>query len=144
MHNQNNTIGNKSGEIPSDIRRFYTDFSKKTLEYGFERVLRNVAEVILGTGKIAFGLGIVENPYDKTAIISALGPDEMVQSEERLLKRSKELTARLPFDELDVLIVDEVGKDISGTGMDTEGIGRMMHTGEKEMETPKSTRLSAD
>ena len=116
-------------------------YHKASLHYGFERVLRGVAEVVLGTGKVAFGLGIVENPYQETAIIAALSPDELTKGEEKLLERAKELAARLPFDELDVLIVDETGKEISGAGMDTKIIGRMMQTGEKELETPKITRI---
>ena len=116
-------------------------YHKATLKYGFERVLRGVAEVVLGTGKIAFGMGIVENPYDEIAILSALRPDDIVENEERIQKRAKELAARLPFDELDVLIIDEMGKDISGTGMDTKVIGRMMQNGEKELETPDITRI---
>ena len=118
-------------------------YHKATLKYGFENVLRNVADVVLSTGKVAFGLGIAENPYDETAIIAALLPDKLVEDEEKLQKRAKELAARLPLDELDVLIIDEIGKDISGTGMDTKVIGRMMHTGEKELETPKITRIFA-
>jgi len=116
-------------------------YHKATLKYGFDRVLRTVAEVVLGTGKIAFGLGVIENPYDETAIIAALHPDNLVENEEKLQERAKELAAELPFDELDFLIVDETGKDISGTGMDTKIIGRMMHTGEKELEMPKITRI---
>jgi len=116
-------------------------YHKATLHYGFDRVLRSVAEVVLGTGKIAFGLGIIENPYDKTAIIAAVRPEGLIKEEEKLQVRAKELSAKLPFDELDVLIVDETGKDISGTGMDTKIIGRMMHTGEKELESPKITRI---
>jgi len=116
-------------------------YHKASLHYGFESVLRGVAEVVLGTGKVAFGLGIVENPYDETAIIAALHPDELIEGEERLQERAKELAARLPFDELDVLIIDEMGKEISGTGMDSKVIGRMMHTGEEELETPKITRI---
>lgn len=116
-------------------------YHKATLHYGFDRVLRSVAEIVLSTGKIAFGLGVIENPYDETAIIAALCPEELVAEEEKLQVRAKELSAQLPFDELDVLIVDETGKDISGTGMDTKIIGRMMHTGEKELESPKITRI---
>lgn len=116
-------------------------YHKASLHYGFERVLRGVAEVVLSTGKIAFGLGIVETPYDETAIIAVLRPDKLVEEEEKLQEKAKELTARLPFDELDVLIVDEMGKEISGTGMDSKVIGRMMHTGEKELETPRITRI---
>jgi len=116
-------------------------YHKAALEYGFELTLRGVAEVVLGTEKVAFGLGIVENPYDETAIISAMRPDELIEREEYLQEKAKELAGRLPFDELDVLIVDEIGKDISGLGMDTKIIGRMMQTGEKELETPRITRI---
>ena len=116
-------------------------YHKATLHYGFERVLRTVAEVVLNTGKIAFGLGVLENAYDETAIITALHPDELMEEEEKLQEKAKEMAARLPFDEMDVLIVDEIGKEISGTGMDTKVIGRMMHTGQKELETPKITRI---
>jgi len=116
-------------------------YHKATMHYGFERVLRTVAEVVLSTGKIAFGLGVLENAYDETAIITALHPDELMEEEEKLQEKAKEMAARLPFDELDVLIVDEIGKEISGTGMDTKVIGRMMHTGQKELETPKITRI---
>jgi len=116
-------------------------YHKASLHFGFVRVLRSVAEVVLGTGKVAFGLGIIENPYDETAIIAALRPEGLIAEEEKLQLKAKELSAKLPFDELDVLIVDETGKDISGTGMDTKIIGRMMHTGEKELESPKITRI---
>jgi hypothetical protein len=116
-------------------------YHKAALKYGFERLLRGVADVVLNTGKIAFGVGVVENPYEKTAIIEALSPDELLKGEEKLQEKAKELSAKLPFDELDVLIVDEAGKEISGTGMDTKVIGRMMQVGEEELTTPKITRI---
>lgn len=116
-------------------------YHKATLHYGFERILRDVADVVMGTGSIAFGLGIVENPYEETAIIAALPTDRLVKGEEKLQEKARELSAKLPFDELDVLIVDEAGKEISGTGMDTKVIGRMMQVGEKDLETPNITRI---
>ncbi len=116
-------------------------YHKASMHYGFERTLRGVAEVVLGTGKIVFGLGVIENQYDQTAIIASVYAKTLVEEEEKLQARAKELSAHLPFDELDVLIVDEIGKDISGLGMDTTIIGRMMHTGEAEPESPKITRI---
>lgn len=116
-------------------------YHKASLQYGFERVLRGVAEVVLGTGKVAFGVGIIENQYDETAIISAVHADTLMEDEERLQEKAKELSAHLPFDKLDVLIIDEIGKDISGLGMDSKVVGRMMHTREKEPEKPKITRI---
>ncbi|MFC1717250.1 lactate racemase domain-containing protein [Candidatus Poribacteria bacterium] len=116
-------------------------YHKASLHYGFERVLRGVAEVVLGTGKIAFGLGIIENQYDETAILASTYADTLVEEEEKLQEKAKEVAAHLPFDELDVLIVDEIGKDISGLGMDSKVVGRMMHTREKDPEKPKITRI---
>ena len=116
-------------------------YHKASLKYGFERVLRGVAETVLATDKIAFGLGIVENPYDQTAILHATTPDKLIDTEEYLQEQAKKLAARLPFDIMDVLIVDEIGKDVSGLGMDTKVIGRMMQTGEEDPETPRVTRI---
>jgi len=116
-------------------------YHKASLKYGFENVIRGVAETVLATGKIAFGLGIVENPYDQTAILHATLPDKLIETEEYLQEQAKKLAAKLPFDTMDVLIVDEIGKDVSGLGMDTKVIGRMMQTGEEDPKTPKITRI---
>ncbi len=116
-------------------------YHKASLKYGFERVLRGVAEKVLGTGKVAFGVGIVENQYDQTAILQAMTADDLIETEEQLQGKAKQLAACLPFDELDVLIIDEIGKDISGLGMDTKVVGRMMQTGESDPEKPEITRI---
>ncbi len=116
-------------------------YHKAALKYGFERVLREVAEVVIESGKVAFGLGIVENPYEKTALISAIQAKTIIKEEEILQEKAKEQAAKLPFDNIDILIVDEIGKDISGLGMDTKVIGRMMQTGEPDPEKPKITRI---
>jgi hypothetical protein len=116
-------------------------YHKASLKYRFERVLRGVAETVLATGKIAFGLGIVENPYDQTSILHATTPEKLIKTEEYLQEQAKKLAARLPFDIMDVLIVDEIGKDISGLGMDSKVIGRMMQPGEEDPETPIITRI---
>ncbi|MEK7396226.1 MAG: lactate racemase domain-containing protein [Candidatus Poribacteria bacterium] len=116
-------------------------YHKASLKFGFEKVLRGVANVVLNTGKVAFGVGVVENPYDQTAIISATSAEELIKTEEYLQEQAKRLAAKLPFDDIDVLIVDEIGKDISGLGLDTKVIGRMMQTGEKDPEFPRITRI---
>src|SRR5262249_13383919 len=73
---------------------------------------------------IAFGLALVENAYDQTARIEAVPPVEFEPREEELLVLAKRWLARLPFPQADLLIVDEIGKDISGSGMDTNVVGR--------------------
>jgi hypothetical protein len=69
-------------------------------------------------------LGIVENAYDETAVIEAVLPDSFEEREEQLLVLAKKWLARLPIATADLLIVDEIGKDVSGSGMDTNVVGR--------------------
>jgi len=73
---------------------------------------------------ILCGLGIVENGYDETARIVALHPEELEGEEKKLLEEAKRMMPKLPFDEIDLLIVDEIGKDISGVGIDPNVTGR--------------------
>lgn len=73
---------------------------------------------VLKSGKIAFGLAILENAYDETCYMEALLPDEFESREPELLKKAYGLMGRLQFDHADVLIVDEIGKDYSGEGAD--------------------------
>jgi len=82
--------------------------------------------IIENTGKIVGGLGILENALDRTASVHWVPPEDIGGPGEAVLQaRSKTLLAVLPFDDLDVLIVDEMGKDVSGTGMDTNVVGRV-------------------
>ena len=114
---------------------------KQTVAYGYRKVIPEIGRVILENLPVLFGVGIVENVYDETAIIKAIPPSEFQIEEEKLLARAKTLMARLPFNEIHILIVDKMGKNISGTGMDTNVIGRIMFIGENEPEDPKITRI---
>ena len=116
---------------------------KQTVGYGYRKVIPEIGRVILENLPVLFGVALVENVYDKTAIIRVLPPTQFLIEEERLLAKAKTLMARLPFNELHVLIVDKMGKNISGTGMDTNVIGRIMFIGEKEPENPKIIRIVA-
>jgi hypothetical protein len=114
---------------------------KQTVNYGYREVIPEIGRVILEKLPILFGVALVENVYDETALIQAIDPTQFLIEEERLLVKAKRLMARLPFDKIDILIVDEMGKDISGTGLDTNIIGRIMFIGEKEPKSPKITRI---
>ena len=114
---------------------------KQTVNHGYARVIPEIGSLILDKLPIVFGLGIVENLYDQTALIQAVAPQSFREQEAALLKKAKALMARLPFDRIDLLIVDEMGKNISGTGMDTNVIGRIMFIGEPEPDTPAITRI---
>jgi hypothetical protein len=94
------------------------------LEQPYDQVVRSVGRVVRGRAPIAFGLAIVENAYDETAVIEAVPPPAFEEREEQLLVLAKRYLARLPYAEADLLIVDEIGKDISGSGMDTNVVGR--------------------
>jgi hypothetical protein len=102
-----------------------------------------VARAILDTGKVLGGLAIVENAYDRAADIALLGPEEIAgPGETAVLERAKTLMAGIPFDDLDVAVIDEMGKNISGAGMDTNVIGRMMIRGSEEFERPNIANIA--
>ena len=94
------------------------------LEWPFDQVVRSVGRVARARAPIAFGLAVVENAYDETARVEAVAPPDFEAREEELLVLAKRWLARLPFQKADLLIVDEIGKDISGSGMDTNVVGR--------------------
>jgi hypothetical protein len=91
---------------------------------GLEQVIRSVGRKILATGKMLGGLGILEDAYHSTAEVHALGPQDMERREEELLARVKSWAPRIPVREADLLIVDEMGKNISGAGLDTKVVNR--------------------
>jgi hypothetical protein len=94
------------------------------LERPFDQVVRSVARTLRSQAHIAFGLALVENAYDETALVAGVHPDDFERREEELLVVARRLLARLPVHEADLLIIDEIGKDISGSGMDTNIVGR--------------------
>ena len=112
-----------------------------TIKHGFPAVLVEVGSILLNKLPIFFGVGIIENQYDETAFIDLLKPEEIVKKEKVLLKKAKELIPFLPFNQIDILIVDEIGKDISGAGMDTNVIGRNLFIGGTKSNKPKITRI---
>ena len=96
-------------------------------EHGFGRMAEFVAamaRVTLAAVDVPFAVGVVENAYGEACELAVLSGGEIDAAEPALLERARSLAPRLFFDELDVLVVDEIGKDISGTGMDTNVIGR--------------------
>ncbi len=97
-------------------------------DYSFAQIVRSVAQEVFAKCKIVAGVAIVENGYDETAKIEAVRPDEFEQREKELLELAKQWMPRLPFDSAHVLLVDQIGKNISGTGMDTNVVGRKFGT----------------
>jgi hypothetical protein len=94
------------------------------LEQPYDAVVRSVGRHMRAHAPIAFGLAVVENGFDETALVEATLPADFEPVEEKLLVNAKAWLARLPFHTADVLIIDEIGKEISGSGMDTNVVGR--------------------
>jgi hypothetical protein len=104
---------------------------------GLAHWLPQAARLIVQTAPVLGGLAVLENAYDQTARVVAV-PAEAIggAGEAALLTEAKGLMASLPFEDIDVLVVDEIGKNVSGTGMDTNIIGRMMIRGVTEFGRP--------
>jgi len=99
-------------------------YHRVLLENNYDAVVRSVGRVMRARGPIAFGLATVENAYDETALIGAALPHDFETVEESLLVKAKEWLAKLPFNQADLLVIDEIGKEVSGSGMDTNIVGR--------------------
>jgi hypothetical protein len=108
---------------------------------GYHKLISAAAKLIIKKAPILLGLAIVENAKHKIALVKAYDPEEFEHEEMKLLKKAKHLLARLPLKEIDVLIVDEIGKNFSGVGMDTNVIGRFWIPGESDPRTPNINRI---
>ncbi len=112
-------------------------YHRANIHHGYETVITAVGREMLKKARIGFGVGVVENGYDETARIEAFNAENLEAGERRLLKDAREWMARLPFSPIDVLVVEEMGKNISGAGMDTNVIGRPSNPHEPFPADPK-------
>jgi len=92
--------------------------------YSYAEIFPLVGKTVLETGHVLCGLGILQNGYGATARVQALRPPDFEAGEKALLREAKAWKAGLPFDTIDLLIVDEMGKNINGAGLDPLVIGR--------------------
>jgi hypothetical protein len=92
---------------------------------GYTEVLPALARIAIEHAPIAYGIALVENADKQLVVIEGVEPDDFAATDERLLKLAKSLIARLPFDQIDGLIVEWIGKEISGSGMDPAVVGRV-------------------
>jgi hypothetical protein len=100
-------------------------------------------DVVLGSGKIWAGLAILEDGFDQTAELHAVRPDAIADVEPRLLERHQRYFPRLPLDDINVLVVDEIGKIYSGTGMDTNIIGFRGDRYAEDLDRPRIKAIAA-
>lgn len=94
------------------------------VDYRFEKIARQVVPVLLREMPIRLGIALVEDAYEQTSVVEAIEPKAFLTREPELLRLAQERMPRLPFDDADLLIIDRIGKEISGSGMDTNVVGR--------------------
>ncbi|MCZ6633650.1 MAG: lactate racemase domain-containing protein [bacterium] len=117
-------------------------YHRAIIHHSFDKIVRLVGKVVREEMPIAFGVATLENPYDETAMIKAIDAPDFEKVEKELQVKAKKWCPSLPFEDVDLLIIDEIGKDISGSGMDTNTIGRKRND-HKAMdgETPRVLRI---
>lgn len=114
---------------------------RRALDRGYVPVLTDALERILESATVLGGVAIVENFHDRTARVEGVSGDRILERESELLELARREMPTLPFEELDVLVVDRIGKDVSGAGMDTNVIGRYEVLNADEPETPEIDRI---
>jgi hypothetical protein len=112
-----------------------------TIKNGYPAIFREVLPITRKALPFFFGVGIIENQYDQTASLHLLEPKDFYEGEKELLKKAKAIMPRLPFKEMDILVADEIGKNISGAGMDPNVTGRLYFIGSPPLKEPKITRI---
>ena len=107
----------------------------------YAQAITAMARVLFSKLPICGGIAIMEDKTNSVRRLEAVPAPAVFAREPELLAEARQHHASLPFDQLDVLLVDEIGKDISGAGFDTKVIGRIMNIYEKECERPRITRI---
>ena len=92
--------------------------------FTFLEIIRAVADVVVKRCRVVGGLGIVENAFEETALVEGVPVEMFYERECALLEMARAWMPRLPLNDIDLLVIDEIGKEISGTGMDTNIVGR--------------------
>lgn len=105
--------------------------------HGLTELIPESAKQIFGLNKILAGIVLIENAYDKTMLIRAIKGNDIMSEEPKLLDIARANRPTLPVDQIDVLIIDRMGKNISGVGIDTNIIGRIKIYGQEEPASPE-------
>jgi hypothetical protein len=116
-------------------------FHSWTLRVPYEELIQAKAEILLETGKVLFGIAVLENAYHETAALEFLPARDLVRREKELLQEASRLMPTLPVDQADLLIIDQIGKDISGSGMDPNVTGRWFRLNSVWADQPNITRI---
>ncbi|MFC6733858.1 DUF362 domain-containing protein [Haladaptatus sp. DYSN1] len=114
------------------------------IDWSFRNMIPEITEQLLATLPVVGGVALVEDQHDDTAIVEGVRPEGFLDRERELLELASDSMPTLPFDDIDVLVLDDVGKNISGQGMDTNVIGRRPFAiNEPEPDQPTIKRIFA-
>lgn len=102
----------------------------------FHKLIPEIGSIIINKVPVIFGVACIEDAYDQTAEIKVLMPEKFYIQEKDMLKRSKEIMAKINIPQIDVLVIDEIGKDISGDGLDPNIIGRFRGKQKNDVKGP--------
>ncbi|MEM4781249.1 MAG: DUF362 domain-containing protein [Halalkalicoccus sp.] len=114
---------------------------RDALSRGYVPAITDALDAVREEVSLLGGVAIVENAADRTALIEGVPARALPERETELLERAREYMPTLPFSELDVLVVDEIGKDVSGTGMDTNVVGRYEVLNAENPDVPSIDRI---
>jgi hypothetical protein len=118
-------------------------YHRAILEHGFRAVLEDVGPKLVERAGVLAGVALVERGDDRTAWIEALSPERFFFDEPRLLEMASRWMPKLPFSDVDLLLIDEMGKDVSGSGLDVNVVGRKSSLHHAAKDEPVRVRFIA-
>lgn len=110
---------------------------------GLRDMIPESSKVVLEKTRFIAGLAVLENAHEETALLRVLESDHLMQEEPKLLEQARAWMGRLPFEQLDLLVIGEIGKNYSGAGIDPNVVGRLLMEGQPEPASPRITRICA-
>ncbi|MFN4257665.1 MAG: lactate racemase domain-containing protein [Gemmataceae bacterium] len=110
---------------------------------GLREMMPESVRVVLDKTPFLAGLAVLENADEQTAFLKVLDREHVLDEEPALLEQARTLMGRLPFEQLDMLVIGEIGKNYSGAGIDPNVVGRLLMEGEPEFTSPRITRICA-
>jgi len=144
---------NFSGRVESGLSKMLTvglgkrpgarAFHAAALTHGYVDTIERALDVVRANAPVVGGVAVVENPHDRTAHVEGIPAGDLPDAEADLLERAREYLPTLPVEDLDALVIEEIGKDVSGSGMDTNVTGRYGTVNAADPATPDIDRIVA-
>ena len=116
-------------------------YHRAAITRGFYEIISTAGEALLNRLNVLFGVALVENQEHQTAILRLLRTDEIESVERKLLEKAREYMLKIPVKDIDLLIIDEMGKDVSGAGIDPKIIGRAICSWADTEPWPRISRI---